>query len=570
MIKIQLLLPAAVKNAKLNNDDVRHEVERISKELGRDFTQFLREENGILYFVAPKGALHPDNWWQIPAYGTDGDVPDSPAGLALFFLTTTSLPFARHHIEWAEFVWDCFADDVGAIIEASRGFGKSIFMRILMAYHLGLYPSLSSLIIRSANPPAQKTAEGIAKIILENDAWALWFPDVQPKSKPGQAGGEWSAQSGYSIIDLSVPSDEWATMESARTSPSLTKFGIGGKGILGSRTTLVMLADDLHDEENSASVTQLEQLITRFEEIVEPTREPGSRLAIIGTPWGPDDLLQTLPNTSEYRKMKTPITIEGTYPGTPAWPELYDEEEIRKIYEKDTTPGKRGFRRNRLLDLEADIDRHFTYTFYPHKKIQDHWFVRMGIDFAILEPGATGHGRSYFAITITTQEPVSGSWIVCDGFVGQVTRSQAERIIIDLYDKYGRKPRVEIICVERDGSGAIFEDYLMRLPLGMPVLGENTGGVAKEVRWEYSLEPSLANERILISDREHHPFLTQVLRALNIYPNIGKRGDMAADILDSMVWAHYHAFMEYGDPVRRRKAQKKDNPNPYMQLAQGP
>ncbi|KKL69760.1 hypothetical protein LCGC14_2111680, partial [marine sediment metagenome] len=302
---------------------------------------------------------------------------------------------------------------------------------------------------------------------------------------------------------------------------------------------------------------------------VENSRTPASRLAIIGTPWGRHDLLQQLPTTGEYRKIKTPITKDGTYPGTPTWPEHYDEEAIDKLYNKDLSAGKLGFKRNQLLDLEANVDRHFTYTFFKDK-IEDHWAIRMGIDFAALEAGASGMGRSFFSITVTTQDPVSGSWIVIDGFVGQIPQSRGEAVVVDMYNKYGRKPRVEIITVETAGSGRMFEQYLARLPINLPLVGESGGGIAKEVRWEATLEPNLAGERILISPKKHHPFLDELIVALNLYPNIPKRGDRAADILDSMVWAHYHAFLDYGDPVRRVKRNKPKEPNPYFGFGNPP
>ena len=134
-------------------------------------------------------------------------------------------------------------------------------------------------------------------------------------------------------------------------------------------------------------------------------------------------------------------------------------------------------------------------------------------------------------------------------------------------DKYGRKPRVEVIVVETAGVGREFEQRLARMPIGFPLLGETGGGVAKEVRWENTLEPALAGERILISDIKHHPFIDELIIALNVYPNIPKRGDRAADILDSMVWAHFHAFMEYGDPVRRLKKKKDTGPKWWESLA---
>ena len=563
-IKIRLLDPK-VSEAILTKDDIWKEIERISHAMGRDFAQFIIEEDDILYFQAAPGTLAPENWYKIPRYGTGGGIADSEAAFALFFLTATGMPFALHHIDWATFCWLCFDDRVGAIIEAFRGSGKSIFMRILRSYLIGLYPHLSSLIIRSAATPAQKTAEGIAKILAGEQVWNLWFPTVRPKSKPGQAGGEWSAQSVYSVVDKSIPAKEWETLENARTSPTLTKFGLGSKSVLGSRVTLAMLADDLHDEENSASPEQLRKMVSRFQGIVENSRTPQSRLVIIGTPWGQQDLLQRLPGTGEYRKIKTPITVDGTADGDPTWPAHYDKVAIQKLYNKDISVGKIEFKRNQLLDLTADVDRVFKYRMYPWRKIEKggHWPVRMGIDFAQLETGASGAGRSFFALVVTVQEPEFGAWVVIDGYVGQIPQDRADRIVGDMYEKYGRKPRVEAVVVEIIGSGMIFEQDLARNYKDMPLIGEKGGGVKKEIRWERTLQPNLANERILISDQQGHPFLEDLILALNMYPNISSRGDRAADILDAMVWAHYHAFMSYGDPVRKMLALPEED-NPYF------
>ena len=562
--KLEVLLLHSESEARITKQHVYDEVERISARVGRDFRHFIEEKNGNLYFGAGEGVLSPKNWSLIPRYGTDGAGADSPPAFALFFLAVTGMPFARHHIEWADFVWECFDDKVGAIIEAFRGSGKSIFMRLLMSYLIGLYPEKSSLIIRSADTAARKTAEGIAKIISDHQAWRLWFHPIEPKSKPGQSGGEWSANSGYSVIDISRDTDEWNTIEAARTSPSLTKFGIGSKSVLGSRVNLAMLADDLHDEENSDSASQLERMVSRFQGVVENSRTPDSRLVIIGTPWGAQDLLQRLPQTGEYRKFKTPITLEGTYPGTPAWPEHYDEEAIAKLYNKDLTPGKIEFKRNQLLDLQAKIALQLNWEEYPHRKIEQFWPIRIGVDFAELEQSASGRGRSYFAVTITVQEPTSGSWIVIDGFLGQVLQEQAENILAGLFEKY--KGRIEIVCIEAIGGGAVFEQLMRRTYKDVPFIAEKGGGVPKEVRWERMLAPHFGMRRILISDQKEHPFLDSVRLALGTYPNINKRGDWAADVLDSLVWAHYHAFMETGDPIRRRKKGER-KPNPWLQLA---
>ena len=573
MISIKLL--NAESEAELTHKHVWDEIERISINLGRDFKQFIVEKEENLYFEAAEGTLDPKNWYKIPPYGNAEGPADGPDALALFFLTITTMPFADHHIGWADFSWECFTDRVGAIIEAFRGSGKSIFMRILMVYLMGLYPKKSSLIIRSADIASRKTAEGIAKIISSHQGWKLWFKDIQPKSKPGQSGGEWSATAGYSVVDLAEDPDEWVAMEAARTSPSLTKFGLGSKSVLGSRVTLAMLADDLHDEENSESVVQLHRMVTRFQGIVENSRTPQSRLVIIGTPWSLEDLLQQLPRTGEYRKTKTPITVTGAWDpmdpevNKPTWPEHYNTEAIIKLYNKDLTAGKIEFKRNQLLDLEANIAVQLRWYEFPARKVEDHWFRRIGVDFAELETGGSGAGRSYFSAAVTAQDPLSGSWIIIDGYLGQVTQEVAESVIVDLHEKHGGKTFVEVVCMEAIGGGAVFEQYMARMHRDMRIIGEKGGGVAKEVRWERMLAPQMGRKKILVSNEENH-FLDKVRQALKQYPRIGKRGDWAADILDSLIWAHYYAFLETGDPLRRGPTLPEDENNPFYAFGNAP
>src|SRR3990172_11285055 len=123
---ISVLLLHSESEARLTPKHVYDEVERISSRIGRDFRGFIKERDGSLYFEAADGTLSPKNWVSIPRYGTEGAGADSPPAFALFFLTVMGMPFAPHHIGWADFVWECVETKVGAIIEAFRGSGKSI------------------------------------------------------------------------------------------------------------------------------------------------------------------------------------------------------------------------------------------------------------------------------------------------------------------------------------------------------------------------------------------------------------------------------------------------------------
>ena len=562
-MKIKLLLETALQGAEVSQEAVREELARISLAIGRDFTKFLVEENGEIFIRAKKGSFSPKRWKFLPPYGPN-PIPnpetkaDSPEGFALFFLTATTLPLLSHQKKWAAHCWECWNRHVSPVIIASRGFGKSIFMRNLMAYGTGLYPHLENLIIRVADAPARKAAEGIANIIVNNPTWQLWFPEVQPKSRPGQAGGEWSAGTGYSVVDTTVPEDEWALMEASRTSPTISKFGIGGAGVLGSRTSNLMLADDLHRAGETPNET--ETIKVRFISEVEPTRQPTSRLGMIGTPWNDEDLTQTLPESPQYVKIETPITLEATWPGTPTCPEIFHEDAIQAIWEADVSPGKKEFMKNRLLKLVGDFDKHFTYRVV--RLHEDHWFHRIGNDYAAGE--GQGPERSYYALVVVAQHPESGAWVIIDGVVARLTQSQAERLMHEYYNKYDN---VEAVQVEEAAGGKEFMHILARSNPSMPVWGITPGSESKERRWEMNLEPMFAGERIVILDKDcvtdHQQaiFLAEVEKALKRYPDIRKRGDKAADILDAIYYAVYHALVAFADPVRQLpKENKKKNP----------
>ena len=564
-MRIRLLLDTALQGAKVELDAVRGELIRISEAIGRDFTKLLVEEDGKFFVDANEGSLSPKRWKFLPPYGINPahnpeTKADRPEGFALFFLTATTLPLLVHQKKWAAHCWDCWERHVSPVIIASRGFGKSIFMRNLMAYATGLYPHLENLIIRVSDTPAKKAAEGIANIIVNNPAWQLWFPEVAPKSRPGQAGGEWSAGTGYSVIDTTVPEDEWASMEASRTSPTISKFGIGGAGVLGSRTSGLMLADDLHRAKETPNETQT--IITRFISEVEPTRQPTSRLGLIGTPWNDEDLTQTLPESPQYVKIETPITLEATWPGTPTCPEIFNYDAIQAIYDADISPGKREFMKNRLLKLVGEFDKHFTFRVV--RLHEDHWFHRIGCDYAAGE--GQGPERSYFALVVTAQHPESGVWVIIDGVVARVTQSQAERLMFEYWKKYDNNEAVQI---EEAAGGKEYMHILARMSnYSMPIWGVTPGSESKERRWEMNLEPMFAGERVVVLDKDYVTdqrqaiFLAEVEKALKRYPDIRKRGDKAADILDAIYYAIYHALLAFADPVRHIKKKKKPK-NPF-------
>jgi len=152
-----------------------------------------------------------------------------------------------------------------------------------------------------------------------------------------------------------------------------------------------------------------------------------------------------------------------------------------------------------------------------------------------------------------------------DGIVARVTQSQAERLTLEYWTKY---KNVEAIQIEEAAGGKEFMHILSRTSnFSMPIWGITPGSESKERRWEMNLEPMFAHERVTLLDKEQITdtnqaiFLAEVERALTRYPDIRKRGDKAADILDAIYYAIYHALIAFADPVRHiQPTSKKKNP----------
>jgi len=561
-IRIQMLQKGD-RGAKVHPSDILKELERLSLVMGTDLLDYIDAESepGKMYFEAPVGIFRPELFPYVEY--------DSPEIFALFFLLTTSYPFAVHQQMGSEFAWECWRDKVNPILEFSRGFGKTILVRSLVAYLMGIFPYESSLVIRQASQPAQQSAHEIAKIISDNPAWDLFFDHLEPKRTPGQSGGEWSAQSGYSIEDTRLTIQQQATIEASRTSPSLSRYGVGQSAAIGTGVTLIMATDDIHSDENSKSPTQLDSLIRNFQDELQPTVRPGGRQIIIGTRWSDDDLLSVMPETGQWRKLVVPITVNGQHPGEPMWPQMFPEDEIERLYEADITPNKRNFAKNRLLKVVSDYDTHFSWLDTPvseFKEFLGEMERRIGVDYASASKNPIGAvTRSHTAMVVIARNPATMRWIVTEVLLGQYAQSQAEAQLKALW---ARNLPCPAVVIEESGTG-IEMVALMERHKGMPIVGlKQSGHGPKETRWERDLEPILANGYLTISD-EHSPGLDALRNALGRYPSFRVRADPGADLLDALWVAVYYPMIHSTDPFAARIIEDEE-PNPYFAFGNSP
>lgn len=487
--------------------------------------------------------------------GYFASTPDTPDGFARFFSAMARddsngqpLFLTDHAYRWAEFLYDCHDSGKASIIEAFRGAGKSVFATIFAAWRMGHDPTKTNMIIRSNFNSAEDTGSAIAKIIAQNKNWKLFFPHVVPDE-----GSAWSVIKGYNIRDLRLTDGRWAQMVSGRgPSKSLMVFPYTSGNIIGRRVSGLLLVDDIHTDENVESASELADVIRIWNDTISRVRLPDCWTFFIGTPWNPDDLLQQLKELKGYKFIKTPVVDAG---GEPTWPTMFDQEAIQGLMDDDITGGP-GFARMYLLDLSAHVSKVFQYTLINDQTIASTWKRRSGLDYASIEGGGNLKWRSHCALANVAQDPVTGGWVVSEGFLGQVPQSAVERWVMDNQDAW---PHHEYTTIEMDGKGAEFFAVLARNK-DVRLVPEKTGGKNKAKRIE-ELEPLFRNGTIKVSTGQSQ-FLTTLRAFLDTYPSVGPR-DAGWDVADAVYWAVYHLRQQ---PLVKRK-KHTETENPWYKLA---
>ncbi len=257
---------------------------------------------------------------------------------------------ARARLSYDVYVEFCFTDETGAPIvqapmhrrwtqlrnenrklalichnEAGKSQQNAIYFPV---YALGKNPNLRVAVLCNTNARAADILRTIADAILNNPHVRAVFPHLLP-------GPLWSS--------TQIQVERSASMKD----PSVSAFGIKS-GLLGQRCDLVV-ADDLLDSDNVATLALQESLIAWWRSTVETRLTKNAQVIVIGTPWTPTDLLAVLETGGAYRIAKFPILDPVT--GKSTWPSQWD---AKRIEERRDALKEVEFSRAMLLNPRAD------------------------------------------------------------------------------------------------------------------------------------------------------------------------------------------------------------------------
>ena len=459
-----------------------------------------------------------------------------PDGFAAFYKLTHGNDLPPHARAWINHIFGCEEKGEGVLIFSWRGSWKTVTISVtLVTFYIGHHPTAANLIVQANEASANDTTEIIANIVQYSSSWKEVFPNVVPDELRG-----WGAK-GYHVKRKDLEYDAWNDLITTRRDPTLLGLGIRSKALIGRHPTGILLLDDIHDEENSASERERANTINKLTGTILPflvEDDAHNTLFIgVGTPWHTEDAYHYLQGTGEFGFHETPVMSQAKKEDKDAFritakdmthgehTDIYGwwTSSFLKNWKKETIirwrnrTGKREFWRMYMLNLAMATDAGIKYVVFPSENIDVRWPMGAGVDYAstiqIRGKKLGTENRSKFAMCYGAKTPF-GKAVIYDGIVGHYSQWQCENYVeraqgmFENYDTTG---------VEMDGKGEELYALLSRKP-NLQLLPFWTGGASKLNRQERILAPYLETGLLMVSDGDTD-YLNALRKSLDEWPH---------------------------------------------------
>lgn len=466
-----------------------------------------------------------------------------------------------------EFTW-AYHNRKGVMFEGWRGFGKSTYFAAWCPYVIGVNPLGSTALARVNDAKGKEMGKTIADLIASNPGWQRIFSHVVPDYKAG-----WSVENGFNVMDIritGVPGSDGFDQRYALwrmrcfadhlSEKSLLTAGIESGSIIGLHPTNGFWFDDLHDELNTRSQSELKRVTDIVQGNIIPTwfSAGGSpTLGVFCTPWSknPPDAYQVMLATGLFKHVKMPIYVEDPngepIPATSSDGHAIDPEYAGKKVKltwKEAFPAQRvadmikaygtRFGQMCLCDIDLSKPRNMRYQTYPAHEIKwREWPMILGVDPVGWVKGvSSGQGISHFAAAQLLKTPYN-TLVIGDGFVEKIDALQGEERVAEIQRTFAKT--YKNASIETNGAGAMWIAMITRNK-NIKYHGHNVGelGAGNKKQRQYSfLQPLFASGAILVSDAET-PFLNAVREYMDNFPNFPDDSYLL-DVGDALVMGAY-------------------------------
>ena len=215
------------------------------------------------------------------------------------------------------------------------GSGKSLLLsQIFPAAVLGHDPTQNVICVSGAENLAQGFQNVVMSLVEQNAAYKTVFPSIKPDKTRG-----WSATSGMFVTGNRTTSPDasyWAA-------------GLNSKALTGKHGTLLIF-DDLHDAENSATEDQCNNVVRKYVTQLTGRADPrGSRFMLAGRRWHERDLYGTLKDNGDWVALTLPAERKGS---TDLWFDISVPEHIDCVF----TDGKCMDLSGKLTQVIDDVE----------------------------------------------------------------------------------------------------------------------------------------------------------------------------------------------------------------------
>jgi hypothetical protein len=493
---------------------------------------------------------------------------DNPTGYAAHYEGIHGMNPPFHVAMWIIAIYKAHDEGLGFSLNGFRGSWKSSALSVdFVSFRISKEPFKTNLVVCAAEPTADKITKAIADIIEFNPFWKKAYPNVIPIE------GKWSSD-GYWVIDTKFSREEWSGKMAGQIDPTLLGGGYTSTKINGRHPSGVLLADDMHDLNNSLSDNERKFVVKFFTTILMKTvirvkDKLDTWVVNIGIPYGIDDIHQTAKQSGGFLTSTLPVMVKAKEGDKDAvyidginkqtgivyedivgwWILTWGEKFGIDTIIKERGLGKQDFWQQMMMDLQGARSGGLRYYSYPHGDIDKNWLCSTGVDpsWTFRERKEIFSNSSFFSMCHTLVIPRGGA-VIAGGKLEQCTDVESAGLLLSSLVEY---PNTQNFYVEDVGVGLIYQKSISRLnpKLASKIIASDLGGIRmkgekrakaknKDERARREFAPFLESAIIFISD-ERTDYLDTLRDALdNISEMNYKLPDKKWDALDGA----YHSL----------------------------
>ncbi len=178
------------------------------------------------------------------------------------------------------------------------GSGKSFLLsQVYPSWELGHDPTQTILGISAAEALIQGFLRSVMEMIEFSPVYRALFPYVRPDK-----GSGWSTERGMFVTGRVIGNPDASYMAA----------GLGSKALTGKHGRII-ICDDIHDPENSASVDNCLKVRELYYNTILGRADPrGARFVFAGRRWNTEDIYSHLQENGDFVTMVLPAEREGT------------------------------------------------------------------------------------------------------------------------------------------------------------------------------------------------------------------------------------------------------------------